>query len=146
MWLYLFSLTTYVGGCVYIALVDMPALGMLAPQSYLGVFSAILPRAGRLMLPTLLLALLSGLAGAALVRPPLQYWLLAGGGLLFVILAMTALLIVPLNAELLSAGHLGDGQIRAIRSQWGTWHGLRTVLSVLALALALAGMSWQTRG
>lgn len=138
--LHLFSLAIYAGGCVYIATVDMPALATLTPHSYLGAFSEMLPRAGRLMLPLLLLALVSG-GLAAFSQPGGQrVFMLGATAVLVAIVALTASQIIPLNKALLSSGALSEPQILAIRSQWNTWHGVRTTLSVVALLFAWAGI------
>ena len=116
---------------------------MLDPQSYVGVFREILPRAGRFMLPMLILAVLSGLIGGAIASHAQQYWMLGVSALLILVIVLTFLMIVPLNAELLSNVHISGQEIQTIRERWATWHGARTAFSMAALTLAMVGMSWR---
>lgn len=130
-----FCCAIFAGAAVYISLVEHPA--RLEAGSVLAV-TEFIPSYRRAAVMQASLALIGSLAavGAWFVSDRIVW--LAGGLLLIAVVPLTLLVIAPTTRRLhdpdLDRGSLQAG---ALLRRWGRLHAIRTVLSVVALAMFL---------
>jgi uncharacterized membrane protein len=134
----------FTGGSLCLSVTLSGLLGA-APRDGARVMQAILPRMGAAMAPLLVAGLLlssylawQALGGSAERGPS---WLLAAST--FAAIAMiTALVHLPINAQLLAAGTLPTARAAELLQRWLAWHHMRTALALCALS----GLIWPLRG
>jgi uncharacterized membrane protein len=131
------------GGCMCLSFTLSGLLGTAA-QDGARVMQALLPRMGAVMAPLLVAGLFSSsyLAWLAL-RSSIEHgasWLLAAGTFAAIAL-VTALVHLPINAQLLAAEPLPAARAAELLQRWLAWHHLRTGLALCALI----GLIWPLR-
>lgn len=127
----------YAGACISIALVDMRyVLSISDPGMLQTVFAPLLQNMGILMVPQLMiilaLCLFFSYRAVKLKRALKSHIPLV---VYIAILAITVLVHIPINTDVLSSSLSGDELISAAR-KWDQWHWIRTALSV-ALPVAV---------
>ncbi len=129
----LISTGLFAGAAVYVSLVEHPGPGLLRHRGGMAEFRPAYRR-GAIMQATLAaVGMLSGV-GAWLLGHGLP-WLI-GGLLLGSIIPLTVIVIFPTNARLLDpALDPTSPQAAALLGRWAMLHGIRSVLSLVALII-----------
>ncbi len=125
----------FAGAAIYINIVEHPARMICGTQIAATVWAPSYKRATVMQAP---LAILSFLAGVSA-------WLLAGGIMWFagavligLVVPFTFIVIMPTNHQLLVPGRdLASIETRELLIKWGRLHGVRSLLSLLALVIYL---------
>jgi len=130
------SCALFAGAAVYINAVEHPARMSCGTEVAATVWAPSYQHATWMQAPLALVgcltAVMAWLAGASTA------WLL-GGGLLGLIVPFTMVVIKPTNTRLLSADlNKRSDEAHQLLAQWNRLHGVRTVLSVVALVVFLA--------
>ena len=133
----IFATALFAGAALYVNLAEHPARMSRDTRLALEVWAPSYRRATRMQAPLAVVGLLCGCG----------VWLLGGGtawlvaGLLIgSVVPFTLLVILPTNNALLAPGReAGSAETRRLLTHWGHQHAVRTVLSLLALAL----MAWR---
>lgn len=129
----LFFTALFAGAALYITLAEHPARMGRETRIAFEVWAPSYARGTRLQAPLAVLAFLS--AVAAWWGGGGWHWLLAGT-LIGSVVPLTLLVILPTNRSLLELGRdPGSPDTRRLLEKWGRLHGIRSFLSVLALAL-----------
>jgi uncharacterized membrane protein len=128
------ALGAYAGGCLYISVVEVPALRAVPVQEYANAFKLILPRAGILMLPLLI--------SAAVCATLYWYGQARFNALVVIAVVLIGLTVVatfvgnvPINRQLLSDNLNDLERWPALTRQWELWHLSRTIFSCAAFSL-----------
>src|SRR4030081_2782535 len=126
----------FAGAAVYISLVEHPARMSLDTRIAVAQWAPSYRRATLMQAP---LAVLSFVAGCTA-------WFLGGGPawlvaaiLVGVVVPFTLIVIKPTNDKLLAPGRdLASADTRELLERWGKLHGVRSLLSVLAMLIMLS--------
>ena len=134
------SAAIFAGAALYINLVEHPARMELDTKSAALEWAPSYRRATWVQAPLALISLVAGLV---------SWWMSSGVGwataalLIGAVVPFTFLGIMPTNHRLLAPGRdLASVETRALLERWGKFHGVRTVLSLLATAVYV----WQPLG
>src|SRR5712664_2194755 len=133
----IFCAAVFAGAAIYISLVEHPARMSLDTRAAAAQWAPSYRRATLMQAP---LAVLSFIAGCAA-------WFLGGGAawiiaaiLIGAVVPFTLIVIKRTNDQLLAPGRdLVSADTRALLERWGKLHGVRSLLSVLAMLIML----WQ---
>jgi len=128
-----FCAALFAGAALYINLVEHPARLGLDTRAAAMQWAPSYKRATWMQAP---LALLSFLCGTGV-------WFMGAGAAWFVaavligvVVPFTFIVIMPTNHKLLAPGRdLGSAETRTLLENWGRFHAVRTVLSLLATVL-----------
>jgi anthrone oxygenase-like protein len=125
----------FAGAALYINLVEHPARMGLETQIAARQWAPSYKRATWMQAPLALVSFLSGVVawfmGAGVG------WLVAAV-LIGAVVPFTFIAIMPMNHRLLAPGRdLGSAETRALLEHWGTFHAVRTVLSLGASMIYL---------
>lgn len=140
----LFTLGLYAGGCLYITVVEIPALRTVSTQEYLHVFKMILPRAGLLMLPLLLGTVIFMAAYYWYGQTQFNVLVVIAMGLIGLVFAATFMGNVPLNRVLLAESPIDLQRWITLIRQWEAWHLLRTLCACAAFVLLAVSIVFRT--
>ncbi len=129
------TLGLFAGGMLFIALCLLPFWASLAPENYREAFQLMGPIVGAKMVPLMIGSiLLAGVcalvSGASRFRWTLAFLCVAA------IVPLYAAVHAPVNAILLGTNPLPSLEISGLRSQWFTWHWVRTGLGLAAFGFA----------
>lgn len=126
----------YAGGCIYILLVEMPAIRSCAIHERKAVLLRALPKAGMLMLPLLLADIVASIV-----------WWLSDKHLIYgvvnlllmvAVLWVTLIYNVPINRQLLSSEETESQGLWSDKLKlWANAHLTRTVFAVSAYATSI---------
>lgn len=130
-----FSGFIFAGAAVYINLVEHPARMGCGTQLAATVWAPSYKRATAMQAPLALLSFVSGVLA----------WLLGAGSpwlvgavLIGLVIPFTFLVIMPTNQQLLTPGHdLASAQTQALLDKWAKLHAVRSLLSLMAVAIYL---------
>jgi hypothetical protein len=126
----------FAGAALYISVAEHPARMQLDTAAAARQWAPSYKRATWMQAPLAVIGFLSG-AGAWLLGAGAG-WLVAAvliGG----VVPFTLIVIMPTNQKLLAPGRdLASAETRALLEQWARLHAVRTVVSLLAAALAVA--------
>lgn len=130
-----FCCAIFAGAAVYISLVEHPA--RLEAGSVLAV-TEFIPSYRRAAVMQASLALIGSLAAVGVWIVSDRIVWLAGGLLLFSVVPLTLLFIAPTTRRLHDpALDRGSSEASGLLHRWGRLHAIRSVLSVVALAMVL---------
>jgi uncharacterized membrane protein len=130
-----FCAAIFAGAAIYINLVEHPARMSLGPAAAVAEWAPSYHNAARMQAP---LAIVGALAAIIVWLGGGGVGWLAGAILLGAVIPITLIVILPTNRELLdpvTAGNLD--RVSLLLTRWNRLHGIRTVLSTIALAIFL---------
>ena len=129
------SAAFFVGGAMYISLVEHPAR-MDNRSLALDEFRLAYPRAAPWQASAAIICLLTAVLLSVLTRD----WSWAVGGLVVgSVVPLTLIVILPTNKRLLDETRsLGSDEAESLLRRWGWLHWLRSILGTLGLLLLLA--------
>lgn len=123
------------GAFTYISLIEVPGRANKSPAYQLENYHEIFPRAARLMKSSIMIFSLTMVA-TALLTDKKTWWI--PGGLIGSLGPFTAIVIQPTNKKLMAAQD-GD-KVKEDLKNWGKWHNVRTYMSLLGFAGAVAAV------
>ena len=128
------STSLFSGGAVYCSLVEHPARLQCGTHLAATAFPPSFKRAATLQTALSLVAAGSTLT-AYYLKPDDQKWLVAGS-LVLTILPYTMLFMMPTNWQLLDPQvNKESAQTKALLQKWGYLHAVRSLISLVVLAL-----------
>jgi Domain of unknown function (DUF1772) len=129
----------FFGAAVYINLVEQPVRFSLGGQVAVAQWRPSYKRGTRLQVPLALIGSISAVVAWWTNRD--RGWML-GGALLFAVIPFTLLCILPTNQRLKREDlDLGSDEALRLLRRWGHLHGVRSLLSGLALVVFLLTLS-----
>jgi len=129
------SCALFTGAAIYINLVEHPARMGCGTELAITEWAPSYKRATRMQVP---LAVVSTLAGAGSWFMTGDIWWLLGALLIFAVIPFTFIAIMPTNNILLDPRvDKTSPSTHALLEKWGTLHGVRSILSLVASALFL---------
>lgn len=142
MFVQLLAAAGFGGGCLLLS-VMLGALRGLDPAEGAQIMHTLLPRMGSVMAPLLVIALgtslvLGWLSTRAQAPNATAAWIAAGA--FATIAIVTAVVHLPLNAQLLGQTSWSAALASSLLERWLLWHHLRTALA----AVALGALLWAT--
>ena len=116
------------GAMLFVGDVLVPFWSSMSPGDFVAWFAVNAPRIRALMVP---LGATAGLASVSAVMlghvdpPARRVWQGAAGIAAVVVVALTVLVLEPMNARLLAAPALAPDEVVALLGDWRRWHLLR---------------------
>ena len=130
-----FCCSLFAGAALYVSLVEYPARMECGTQVAATEFS---PSYRRAAVMQALLAVLGFLFSVIAWLQGSGVWWLVGGAILVSVVPFTLIVIMPTNKALMDASlDKTSAQAHQLLTRWARLHAVRTVLSLLALALFL---------
>jgi Domain of unknown function (DUF1772) len=131
----LLSCTLFTGAAIYINLVEHPARMGCGTELAITEWAPSYKRAIGMQVPLAVVSTLAGVGSWFMTGDIL--WLL-GALLIFAVIPFTFIAIMPTNKLLLDPGvDRTSLTTRALLEKWGTLHGVRSILSLVASSLFL---------
>ena len=126
----------FVGGAVYISVVEHPARMKAGVKVALAEFRTSYRRAAPWQATCAAVSLIAGVFAALLTSTPA--WAL-GGLLVGAVIPLTLVVIMPINRQLLDTNvTLSDHDATALLEKWGRLHGVRSILGAAGLLVFLS--------
>jgi uncharacterized membrane protein len=129
----------FAGAAIYINAVEHPARMSLGTATALAEWRPAYRRATLMQAPLAIAGLVAAVGAWATGSG--STWLV-GALLLGLVVPFTLVVALPVNRQLLDPAMDGDlDRAKSLLTRWNRLHGVRTVLSVVALALFLFGLA-----
>ena len=136
----LVSTTVFAAWALYITLVEHPARLASGPAAGRAQFGPSYHRAAPWQASVAAIALVSGVAVAALTE---RWTWLAGAVVVGAVIPLTLVAIRPINQRLLAPGPLADDEVLRLLERWGRLHAVRTSLGAAGLLVFLYAARWR---
>jgi len=130
-----FCCSLFAGAAIYVNLVEHPARMECGTEIAAKEFGPSYRRATQMQVP---LALVSFLSSIFAWLNGANVWWLVGGVLLMLVVPFTLILILPTNKKLLAPNlDKSSPQAHQLLSRWNRLHAIRSLLSLISLAIFL---------
>ncbi|HXT30040.1 MAG TPA: DUF1772 domain-containing protein [Vicinamibacterales bacterium] len=127
----------FAGACVYVSFVEHPARLRLDGAAAVAQWRPSYKRAAAMQITLVIAGVLSAIAAFVSGQ---GRGVLAGGALLAAMAPFTLIVIMPTNRRLLDTSRPVDATTLALLQDWGRLHMVRTVGSLVAVAILTADM------
>jgi len=132
------------GAMLFIGDVLVPLWSAMPPEGFVAWFAENAPRIRALMVPLGATAALASVSAVMLGRfdpTPRRAWQAAAGINAVLIVALTVLLLEPMNERFVAVPPLPPEEVSAMLARWRRWHLLRTGLGLAGFYCAVRAVA-----